>query len=236
MKDRYVKNEGGEVKLISISKIEENDKNISRIEGRVSSVNEKIDNAENGSEKQLGLIAERVRLETELAGYYDLKDYYDTFGIIAVKDADFGSSGSPSWWIIEGDSVRKPNTVELDARETERQASDLADKLDELWQACYSYQLKCIDVNTEAELSYARALVAGGAPVASFPKTAELGKWKKDLYGLPTDAESVQGTYYGRKNALLAGNEYSLDFSNFGDAPSSYSDLATENATYEASL
>jgi hypothetical protein len=236
MKDRYVKLEDGKVKLTSIGHIEENNKIILTLEGRVASINEKIDSAEDGSEDQLGLIAERVRLETRLAGYYDLRDYYETFGIISVKDSDFGSSGSASWWIIEGDAVRKPNTAELDAREaSEKEAQQLKD-IDNLYANAVRYQLSQVDDNTKAELDKSEALwESGGATVTDLPKAKENADFiESTLWGYPDDPASEDGTYFARKNHIIAGNQASLDFSNLGEASWGFVDIRTERKTFLA--
>jgi len=110
--------------------------------------------------------------------------------------------------------------------------------LSNLYNSAIGYQKANIDGNMKDELDKAENLLENGTVQQSdLPKNNEVAQWlESSLWGLPADSASKDGSYYSRKNYILAGNyDVSYDFSNIGAVPHNYSDIRTERKTFLAS-
>ena len=134
----------------------------------------------------------------------------------------------------------EPKTVaELNAQATEVQDKIRDNKINELWNAAYSYQVRNIDQNLDREFMFARNLVRfNGATDADFPSCVALRNWIQSIWGMPSDPPSsaTNATYYARKNAILADQDYSLEFSDFDPVPTDYQTVLAEITAFEASI
>ena len=88
-----------------------------------------------------------------------------------------------------------------------------------LYKACMDYQTKNIDINLDRVMSEANIIVkTTDAVEGDYPLCSANGVWLQGLW--------VE--YFVRKTALIAGDEYSVDFADCGNVPNDYMACNTE--------
>ena len=135
--------------------------------------------------------------------------------------------------VVNGERVKLSNAekearlAEVEASQIEQSTKQNKDKKDRLKSACETYEKSWIDRNMQSEFDLSRALYEGGnATPEQLPKAASVGQWKEGLWV----------DYLERKTALLAGEEYSLDFSNNDPLEYDFYDLRGERQAFLGSL
>jgi hypothetical protein len=140
-----------------------------------------------------------------------------------------------------GNPWGSPNALKfVDGDVVEKTAEDLFDEQrtaieDSLWQACKAYEASQIYPETLAELDKSeRAVESGQATEEDLPLAAALGDWRQALWGLPTDAADVNGSYFARKNSLSVDTIPSGDFLVFGFVEVGFVDIRAERKAFLA--
>lgn len=154
---------------------------------------------------------------------------HDTSGceVIEVPDSDFSNSGSPSWWVNDGGTIRVPNQTEKDQRSADEAAKFLEDAITALYSEAMAYQRapENIDDNLLAEMTKSESLFESGkATESDLPLAKANGDWLEGLWAV----------YYTEKTKLLAGDSYSLDFSSYGNVPHDFSGVRAERKVFLA--
>ena len=156
-------------------------------------------------------------------------EHADTSGCekIAVANDDWQAAGSPSWWVNDQGTIRKPTQAEKDQRVADHEAAVIASKESSLFQACEAYEIHNIDRNMQSEFDLSRALYeANTATPEQLPRAKSIGDWKEALWA----------DYYTRKSAITVSSDLDLDFSNHDPVPANFHDLKNEREGFLASL
>jgi len=151
----------------------------------------------------------------------------DTTGCekIDVADVDWQDAGSPSWWVDDEGTIRKPTQAEKDQRVIDKEAAIIKNKQDNLFQFCEDYEILNVDRNMQSEFDLSRALYeAGKAEPEQLPLAKSLGDWK----------ESLWADYYTRKAAITVDSILDSDFSNHNPVPTDFQGLRSERETFLA--
>ena len=116
---------------------------------------------------------------------------------------EWNSSANPVW---EGDVPRLKTAEEV-------YTESIPSRIEALYSACMSYQLKNIDVNLDRVMDKADTIVAVTEAVETdYPLCKENGDWLRGLW--------VE--YYTRKSLIEAMQPYSDDFSDYGSIPNDF--------------
>lgn len=146
---------------------------------------------------------------------------------ISVADADWQAAGSPSWWVNDSGTIRKPTQAEKDARVEAMAQASIAKMHHDLYLACYGYEELNIDRNLDRLIYRAQDLIKfNGATEANFPTIKALGDWKQSLWGNGFDYKvqteidaapvNLNGSYYERLAYLYQNGTLPAEAFDFG--------------------